>query len=168
VKWKKRGFHPCGCMGGGRKAGFKMPRKRGAVAADPVTEVPEATRAEQAPTQEAPAQVKKPPEPPAIRAPAARAAQEQPKPAENAASKQPAKMFRAGRLWCGIWENHHEERGPWYSISLTRRYQDAEGTWRNSDRLGLEDLLPAGQLTQVAWHWINERLQAQSREENAR
>jgi len=53
---------------------------------------------------------------------------------------QPAAKVRLGRIHASIWENA-SEKGPYYTVSLERRYTDAEGNWKSSQSFKADDLL---------------------------
>jgi hypothetical protein len=69
--------------------------------------------------------------------------------------KPPAVEFRIGRIRATVWENSHPEKGKWFSITLTRSYKDNQGQWRTASSFGRDDLLAVGEVTRMAFHWIN-------------
>ena len=71
--------------------------------------------------------------------------------------KRPVFKQRIGRLHCDVWENHHPEQGPWYSVSLSRHYRDANGVWQTSTSFGHHDLLVIAELCRTAFIWIAHR-----------
>ena len=52
----------------------------------------------------------------------------------------PAAKVRLGRIQASIWENA-SEKGPYYTVTLDRRYTDAEGNWQSTQSFKLDDLL---------------------------
>ena len=70
----------------------------------------------------------------------------------------PAFKIRIGSLQATIWRNL-AERGNWYSVKLTRGYK-VEDSWRETDNLGSDDLLPAAKLLDMAHTWILHQLEA--------
>jgi hypothetical protein len=80
----------------------------------------------------------------------------------------PAHKIRIGVLQVTIWRNH-SEKGNWYSVSPARSYKQGDETWRETDSLGREDLLPMGKLLNEAHSWIvqQERADAKARKESA-
>jgi len=70
----------------------------------------------------------------------------------------PAHKLRIGSLQATIWRNL-ADKGNWYSVKLTRSYKADEG-WRETDNLGLDDLLPAAKLLDLAHTWIMHQLEA--------
>lgn len=79
-------------------------------------------------------------------------------------SQGPRKEFRIGRVRSSVWENHHPEKGVWYSVTFSRSYRDGgpDGPWRNANSYGWEDLLVIAELSRMAFHWIHQQLQSQS------
>ena len=73
----------------------------------------------------------------------------------------PAHKLRIGALQATIWRNL-AEKGNWYSVKLTRGYKVEEG-WRETDNLGLDDLLAASKLLDMAHTWILHQLAADNK-----
>ena len=73
----------------------------------------------------------------------------------------PAHKVRIGSLQAAIWRNA-AEKGDWYSVQLARGYKADDG-WRDSDRLGSDDLLPAAKLLDQAHTWIVQQLAADAK-----
>ena len=73
----------------------------------------------------------------------------------------PANKIRIGSLQATIWRNA-AEKGDWYSVQLARGYKTDDG-WRDSDRLGSDDLLPAAKLLDQAHSWIVQQLAADAK-----
>ncbi len=71
---------------------------------------------------------------------------------------QPAHKIRTGALQATIWRNL-AERGNWYSVKLTRGYKTDDG-WRETDNLGVDDLLAGAKLLDSAHTWIVHQLEA--------
>jgi hypothetical protein len=71
--------------------------------------------------------------------------------------RKPAHKIRVGRIWATVWENHHPETGRWYSVALTRSYQDGQGQWRSAGTFGRDDLLVVAEVSRLAFLWINEQ-----------
>lgn len=71
---------------------------------------------------------------------------------------QPAHKIRIGNVTATIWRNLGE-RGGWYSVKLARSYKVDDG-WRNTDNLGLDELLTAAKALNDAHTWIADRLAA--------
>jgi hypothetical protein len=73
----------------------------------------------------------------------------------------PAKEFRLGRIRCSVWGNTNSKGESWFSCVLTRSYKDAEGNWKNSHSLGLDDLFVAGEVLKQAALWIHAERQGE-------
>jgi hypothetical protein len=87
-------------------------------------------------------------------------------PAEGAAPQEPAKNrpvkeVRLGRIKASVWSNTNSKQEQWYSCVLTRSYKDAQGEWKSSHSLGLDDLLVAGEVLRLAALWIYAERQGQ-------
>ena len=50
--------------------------------------------------------------------------------------RKPATAFRCGNVNAAIWENPGE-KGPFFSVSFSRPYKDAQGNWKVSSSYGL-------------------------------
>jgi hypothetical protein len=55
-------------------------------------------------------------------------------------SGRPVHEVRHGRIRAAVWRNQ-TEKGPMYSVTVTRSYKDAEGTWHDSHSFGFDDVL---------------------------
>ena len=74
--------------------------------------------------------------------------------ATQVAPKQhPAQTIRYGRLKATIWRQE-SDKGPWYSVVLTRTYRDQAGNWQSSGSFGRDDLLLLAKLADQAHSWI--------------
>jgi hypothetical protein len=56
-----------------------------------------------------------------------------------ATNNQPATTLRYGRIKATIWQNN-SEKGPFFSTTFARSFQDQSGAWRNGTSFGLNDL----------------------------
>jgi hypothetical protein len=74
----------------------------------------------------------------------------------------PAQTIRIGVLQVTIWRNH-SEKGNWYSIVPSRSYKQGEDTWRETDSLNFDDLLPMAKLFDLAHTWIMHQQQADAK-----
>jgi hypothetical protein len=72
---------------------------------------------------------------------------------EEAPKRRPAHTIRYGRLKATIWRQE-SDKGPWYSVVLTRTYRDQGGNWQSSGSFGRDDLLPLAKLADQAHSWI--------------
>lgn len=52
----------------------------------------------------------------------------------------PVHEVRHGRIRAAVWRNQ-TEKGPMYSVTVTRSYKDAEGAWHDSHSFGFDDVL---------------------------
>ena len=75
---------------------------------------------------------------------------------------QPAHKIRIGNLTATIWRNQGEKAN-WYSVQPTRSFKTEEG-WRETDALGLDDLLAMAKLLDQAHTWITDRLASDRKE----
>ncbi len=75
---------------------------------------------------------------------------------------QPAHKIRIGVLQVTIWRNH-SDKGSWYSIFPSRRYKQGDETWKETDSLGFDDLLPMAKLFDQAHSWIMNQQQADAK-----
>ena len=74
----------------------------------------------------------------------------------------PAHKFRNGVLQVTIWRNSGE-KGTWYSVVPTRSYKQGEDTWKETDSLNVDDLLPMAKLFDLAHTWIMNQQQADAK-----
>ncbi len=74
----------------------------------------------------------------------------------------PAHKLRNGVLQVTIWRNSGE-KGNWYSVVPTRSYKQGEGTWKETDSLNFDDLLPMAKLFDQAHTWIMNQQQADAK-----
>jgi hypothetical protein len=72
----------------------------------------------------------------------------------------PAHKIRSGVLQVTIWRNSSGEKGPWYSVNASRSYKADDDSWRETDSLGFDDLLPMAKLFDLAHTWILHQQQA--------
>jgi hypothetical protein len=91
---------------------------------------------------------------------AAAGASEEDPPAEQrrSAPQRPAHKIRIGRIWGTIWENPHPESGRWFTVNVTRSYEDRQGSWKSATSFGREDLLVVGEVCRLCFLWINDQL----------
>jgi hypothetical protein len=73
----------------------------------------------------------------------------------------PAIKFRDGTLQVTIWRNTGE-RGTYYTANPTRSYKQGDDTWKETDSLSQEDLLPMAELLREAYAWIKTQKRADS------
>ena len=76
-------------------------------------------------------------------------------------SQQPAHKIRIGTLQVTIWRIP-SDKGDWYSVTPTRAYKQGN-VWKQSDRLGFDDLLTMTKLFDLAHTWIMHQQQADAK-----
>src|SRR5258708_7964791 len=80
---------------------------------------------------------------------------------------QPAHKIRISNLSVTIWRNT-SDKGTWYSATPSRSYKQGDETWKETDSLGYDDLLPMAELHRQAFSWIARQVQADSKARKAR
>jgi hypothetical protein len=80
----------------------------------------------------------------------------QPTEQRGSGPRRPAHKVRIGRIWGTVWENHHES-GRWFSVNVTRSYQDGQGQWKSASSFGRDDLLVVAEVCRLAFLWINDQ-----------
>jgi len=80
---------------------------------------------------------------------------------------QPAYKIRFSNLSVTIWRNT-SDKGVWYTVNPSRSYKKGDDTWKETDSLGLDDLLPMAELHRQAFVWISKQVQADSKARKAR
>src|SRR5205085_1627713 len=76
---------------------------------------------------------------------------------QEATKQRPAQTIRFGRLKATIWRQE-SDKGPWYTVVLTRSYKDQAGQWQSSGSFGRDDLLLLAKLADQAHTWICRQL----------
>ena len=79
----------------------------------------------------------------------------------------PAHKIRFGVLQATIWRNS-SDKGTWYSVQPSRSYKQGDETWKETDSLGSDDLLPMAELHRQAFVWIARQQQADSKARKAK
>ena len=74
-------------------------------------------------------------------------------PKQREERQRPAHEVRIGRIRVTIWENHHEEKGNWFSMTVSRSYKQGND-WKSASSFGRDDLLPLGEALRQAFHWL--------------
>ncbi len=74
----------------------------------------------------------------------------------------PAHKIRIGVLQVTIWRNT-SDKGTWYSVVPTRSYKQGDDTWKETDSLNSDDLLPMAKLLDLAHTWVMHQQQADSK-----
>ena len=65
----------------------------------------------------------------------------------------PETAFRSGNVNAAVWENTGET-GPFFSVTFSRPYKDAQGNWKSSSSYGLNDLDSLSSLAELAKDWV--------------
>lgn len=68
-------------------------------------------------------------------------------------SNKPVHTVRFGSIKAAIWENQ-TANGPMHNVTLRRSFKDG-ADWKDSDSLGVGDLLVAGKALDEAHSWIH-------------
>lgn len=75
------------------------------------------------------------------------------------ATKKPTETLRDGSLKATIWKNEGE-KGPFFTVNLTRTYQDGSGNYQDSDSFSGNELLRIARLAGRACDRVGELRQA--------
>jgi len=65
----------------------------------------------------------------------------------------PATAIRSGNVNAAIWENTGET-GPFFSVTFSRPYKDAQGNWKTASSYGLNDLDALSSLAELARDFV--------------
>lgn len=77
---------------------------------------------------------------------------------------QPAKSFRDGSMSVSYWEPEGEEKRP-LRVTFQKRYKGADGSWKNTGVLFLDEIPKAISLLQNAYDFLQARQASASGEE---
>lgn len=77
----------------------------------------------------------------------------------------PAHTIRDGLLSVTIWRNT-TDKGNYYTVNPSRSYKDGDETWKKSDSLNADDLLPMVELFREAYAWIKQQKRADAKARN--
>ena len=77
-------------------------------------------------------------------------------------STKPAHKIRSGVLQVTIWRNTGD-KGNYYSVVPTRGYKVDDDSWKETDSMGFDDLLPMAKLFDLAHTWILHQQQADAK-----
>ena len=78
-------------------------------------------------------------------------------------SNAPAHKLRDGCLQVVIWRNTNTEGRTYYSATPQRSYRDGDDTWRETDSLNADDILPMTKLLDQADTWIRMQKRADAK-----
>jgi hypothetical protein len=81
---------------------------------------------------------------------------------ENTMSNSPAHRIRRGVLQVTIWRNT-SDKGTFYSVTPSRGYKQGDDTWRETDSLNQDDILPMAKLLELSDTWIMHQQQADAK-----
>lgn len=76
---------------------------------------------------------------------------------------QPAIKFRDGCLQVVVWRNTSTEGKTYYTVNPQRSYKAGDDTWKESDSLNADDILPMAELLREAYRWIREQKKADAK-----
>ena len=79
------------------------------------------------------------------------------RPAAQAPKQRPAYEARFGVLKATVWRQE-SDKGPWYSVVLSRGYQDQKGEWHSSQSFGRDHLLLVAKLCDHVHSWIYQQM----------
>jgi hypothetical protein len=65
----------------------------------------------------------------------------------------PVTAFRSGSVNAAVWKNTGET-GPFFSVTFSQPYKDAQGHWKTSSSYGLNDLDALSSLAELAKDWV--------------
>lgn len=70
------------------------------------------------------------------------------------ARKSPCYECQLGRIRGAVWQNDGKT-GPWYSVTITRRYYDAATkSWKSATTFGRDDLLVVAEVSRCCYLYI--------------
>lgn len=71
--------------------------------------------------------------------------------------KSPCYTYQLGRIRGSVWQNDGKT-GPWYSVTITRRYYDAATkSWKSATTFGRDDLLVVAEISRRCYLYIAEQ-----------
>lgn len=70
--------------------------------------------------------------------------------------QRPVERLSDGNIRASVWENTREN-GTHHSVTISRSYQDKEGTYRDTQSFGHNDLLKLSRIAERAYDFIRER-----------
>ena len=78
-------------------------------------------------------------------------------------SNSPAHKLRDGCLAVVIWRNTATGGQAYYSFSPQRSYKSGDDTWKETDSLSQDDLLPMAELLREAYAWVKNQKRADAK-----
>ena len=73
----------------------------------------------------------------------------------HSSPNKPIQHVRRGGVQAAIWKNAGQ-RGPYYSVTIDKRYRDEQGEWQTSYAFGRDQLLVDSRVAELAFHAIHE------------
>ncbi len=68
-------------------------------------------------------------------------------------SKQPVHEIRVGTVCAAIWQNSGGKSSSWYSVSVTRIFQQG-AEWKRTQSFNRDDLPVVSKVSEMAYAWI--------------
>jgi len=80
----------------------------------------------------------------------------------------PAIKFRDGCLQVVVWRNTSTSGQTYYTVNPVRSYKSGDDTWKETDSMNADDILPMAELLREAYAWIKmqKRADAKGRKES--
>jgi hypothetical protein len=75
----------------------------------------------------------------------------------------PVHKIRDGVLQVCIWRNTNTEGKSFYSLTPQRSYRAGDDTWRETESLNAEDILPMAELLRESYAWIKTQKRADAK-----
>ena len=72
---------------------------------------------------------------------------------KNTTHNQPVHRILMSRVSAAIWLNQGDN-GPWYNVTVSRSYKDANDEWKSTDSFSADDLLLLAKVADEAHSWI--------------
>lgn len=69
-------------------------------------------------------------------------------------AQQPIKKFRLGSIQASIWAHENGQRKTRFTVAVSRRYQNKEGNWVDSDFFDHDDLPVVAKAMDFAYSWV--------------
>jgi hypothetical protein len=67
---------------------------------------------------------------------------------------QPIRKYSAGGIIASIWQNQAKDGSEFFSVSLDKRYKDADGQWKSSSSFKSSDLPKAMLVLQKSYEFM--------------
>ena len=67
---------------------------------------------------------------------------------------QPKRKYSAGSVVASIWQNQAKDGSEFFSVSLDKRYKDADGQWKSSSSFKNSDLPKAMLVLQKSYEFM--------------